>query len=94
MAKLTQKQKRQLERILSDLERAEGYIRGPEITGIARIADSPNGASYILNSPACLAMNKGVKAIDVMHKETGSDIVGLYSAREALDAFLKDEGGN
>jgi hypothetical protein len=85
--KLSKKQERTLRNILSHLERAEKYLRGDRIVGIAWKADSPNGASYHIENTKC----SEVHAVDVVTTFTGSDLMGLPTARKALAEFLDSE---
>lgn len=92
---LSKKEERTLRNILSHLERAEKYLRGDMIAGIARKTDSPNGASYHIENTKC----SEVHTVDVMTTFTGSDLMGLPMARKALAEFLdgkleKEEKGN
>lgn len=85
--KLAKKQIRALEGILFHLERAEKYIKRDDIAGIATKTEYPNGASYIIKNIEC----SGVHFVDVMNKNTGSDLVGLYTARQLLADFMGQE---
>lgn len=85
--RLAKKQIRALENILSHLERAEKYIKRDDVAGIATKTEYPNGASYIIKNIEC----SGVHFVDVMNKNTGSDIVGLYTARRLLADFIEHE---
>lgn len=85
--RLTKKQIRALENILSHLERAEKYIKRDDIAGIATKTEYPNGASYIIKNIEC----SNVCAVDVVNKNIGSDITGLYTARRLLADFMGQE---
>ncbi len=85
--RLTKKQIRELENILSHLERAEKYIKRDDVTGIATKTEYPNGASYVIKNIEC----SNVHAVNVMNKNTGSDITGLYAARRLLADFIRQE---
>lgn len=83
--RLTKKQTRELENILSHLERAEKYIKRDDIAGIATKTEYPNGASYVIKNIEC----SGVHFVDVVNKNTGSDLMGLYTARRLLADFIE-----
>jgi hypothetical protein len=84
MAKLTKKQRKELESILYHIKRAVKYLKRDDVVGIATKTDYPNGASYQIINPEC----SEIKAIDSMNKNIGSDITGLYTASQLLESFL------
>ena len=87
--------RREIEKILRDVERAENYLLREDVAGIAHRAKSPNGASYKIINPACLADMSGgsaPEAVDVVNKHVGSNITGLYDARLRL-RWLLDVAG-
>ncbi|MFZ2412333.1 MAG: hypothetical protein WAW23_12230, partial [Candidatus Methanoperedens sp.] len=69
------------------LERAEKYIKSDDIAGIATKTEYPNGASYIIKNIEC----SDVRFVNVMNKNTGSDLMGLYTARRLLADFIRQE---
>ncbi|MFZ3166778.1 MAG: hypothetical protein WA130_04120 [Candidatus Methanoperedens sp.] len=82
--KLSKKQERTLRSILHHLERAEKYLKGGRIAGVAWETDNPNGASYHIENTEC----SEVHTVDVVTTFTGSDLMGLPMARQALAEFL------
>jgi len=89
--KLTKKQIKALENIKQHLERAERYIKKDDVAGIAIKTQSPNGASYIIKNPECISeCSSNASAVDVVNKNVGSDLMGLYTARQLLADFLQE----
>ena len=87
MVKLTKKQIRQLQAIEEHLNRAEKYLRGNDVVGIAIKIDYPNGASYVIQNTAC----HEVHAVNVVQKFTGSELTRLITAHQSLSEFIKQE---
>ena len=85
--KLSKKQRRVLELILHHLERAEKCLKREGVAGIAVKTDCPNGASYSIGNKEC----SGVHSVNVVNKNVGSDITGLYTARQLLSDFLSND---
>ncbi len=85
--KLSNKQRRTLESVLLHLERAEKYLKREDVAGIAVKTDYPNGASYSIGNKEC----SGVHSVNVVNKNVGSDITGLYTARQLLSDFLSND---
>ena len=88
---LNRKHSRELAGILAELERAEAYLMRNDVAGIAHVEKHPTGASHTIRNPACLEHCAGsVEHVTVMNKHAGSDIVGVYSARARLAAFVNN----
>jgi len=85
MPKLTKKQIRQLQAIEEHLNRAEKYLKGTDVVGIAIKTDYPNGASYVIQNKEC----HEVHAVDVVQKFTGSELTRLITAHQSLSEFIK-----
>ena len=89
---MTKKERRTLEGILSNLERACNYIDNDKIAGIAQRLDRPgNGGEYTLNNLQAADVLRMPEYIAVTHKYIGSDITGLWNARAYLRSFLHPE---
>lgn len=82
--KLSKKQRKALALVLHHLERAEKCLKKEDVAGIAIKTDFPNGASYSIGNKDC----SGVHSVNVVNKNVGSDITGLYTARQLLSDFL------
>jgi hypothetical protein len=90
--KMTNKQLRELEHVLYDLQRAYNYLQKPEIQGIARKVEGyqVNGGSYTINNPdICKSDKRIAEHIQVMDKEIGSDIAGFSMALHNLQSFIE-----
>ena len=85
--KLSNKQRRMLEVVLHHLERAEKCLKREDVAGIAIKTDYPNGASYSIGNKEC----SSVHSVNVVNKNVGSDITGLYTARQLLSDFLSND---
>jgi hypothetical protein len=85
--KLSNKHRRALESVLHHLERAEKFLKREDVAGIAVKTDCPNGASYSIGNKEC----SGVHSVNVVNKNIGSDITGLYTARQLLSDFLSKD---
>jgi len=82
--KISNKHRRALELVLDHLERSEKCLKREDVVGIAVKTDCPNGASYCIGNKECSA----VHSVNVVNKNIGSDITGLYTARQLLSDFL------
>ena len=85
--KLSKKQRKALALVLHHLERAEKCLKKEDVAGIAIKTDFPNGASYSIGNKEC----SGVHSVNVVNKNMGSDITGLYTARRLLSDFLSND---
>ncbi|MDP3105571.1 MAG: hypothetical protein Q8M95_13305 [Candidatus Methanoperedens sp.] len=82
--RLSNKHRRALEVVLHHLERAEKFLKREDVAGIAVKTEYPNGASYSIVNKEC----SGVRSVNVVNKNVGSDITGLYAARQLLSDLL------
>ncbi len=89
--KLTKKQIKALDTIKYHLDRADRYIKRDDVVGIAVKTQSPNGSSYIIKNIECVSESSHQAfAVDVVNKNSGSDLTGLFTARQLLADFLKE----
>ena len=92
MANLTKKQKENLTRILSNIQRSYNYIEKSQGIAFSIEEKSSNGADYTINNPECInTCSNTVKNIRIMNKNIGSDIAGLEMALNQLQNFLSLE---
>lgn len=84
--KLTKKQIKALDTIKYHLDRAERYIKKDDVVG-----QYPNGSSYIIKNIECASESSHqAVAVDVINKNSGSDLTGLFTAHQLLADFLKE----
>jgi len=87
---ITQKLERELQGILSELQRGADYLLQDEVKGIAHATQRPNGGNYTIRNAACVASDQRLaEHVIVMNKHYGSDITGVYEAFSRLREMLE-----
>ena len=79
MKNLTQKQRKDLEKILSDLKTAKKYLLKDETLVCRKTRGAPYGTDYV---------NKTGEGIGSMNKQIGTDLCYLYNSIDALENML------
>lgn len=86
---LTKTERKQLDTIRANLQRAVNYLNRPDIVGIATRTTSPLGNDYTIRNAACLESCAGqTEHIRPVNHHIGSDIAGLYTALSQISEFL------